>query len=330
MKNVHAGIHGRGFWDLTLAVTALAGLSVAGAALTLAAGADALWARVALRILAAHGVLAAFCVAYARLIEPRWIAVTRRTIRFPTERPLRIAVIGDFHVNESKNDRFLARAAARCNALEPDLVLLVGDFVFDHRSDIAPLAELGNLRARCGVFAVVGNHDSSSDHLPGHRTGHRRELDRSDDLQRLLEPLGIRFLRNASTSIDHGGERVVVAGIDDVWMETCDLRAALKGVPNGAPTILLSHNPDIILDPASHKAHLIASGHTHGGQVRLPWLGPLCALPQRLSKKFDRGIFGVTPACTLAVTHGIGEMHVPLRLFARPEILLLETTSPLP
>lgn len=325
MLHIHQGVHGRGFWNLTLAVLCLAGLSVAVAALTLAANADLLVVRVTLWLVAFHAMLFTCCIGYARLVEPLWIVVTRKTIAFPTRKPLRIAIIGDFHVNETKNERFLARAAARCNALEPDLVLLVGDFVFNHRSDIAPLAALGALRARYGVYAVVGNHDSSSDHLPGRMTGHRTELDRSDDLQRLLEPLGITFLRNRSVTVTHEHDTVHVAGIDDLWMESCNLHAALKNVPRGAPCILLSHNPDIILDPASHRAHLIASGHTHGGQVRLPWLGALAPLPQRLSKKFDQGLFAVSPACTLAVTHGIGEMHIPLRFLARPEILMLET-----
>ena len=320
MEQISQGRPGRPVWSLTLGVLAIAGVAVAIAAWTLAAGIDALPAKIALWIVAFHGVLMTCCILYARFIEPFWIGVTRMTVSFPAK--LRIAIIGDFHVNETKGEAFVAKAVEHCNAEEPDLVLLVGDFLYDHTSDLQLLTPLKNLRAKYGVFAVVGNHDSGHDHLPGRNT--KRKVDRSDDIQQLLEPLGIAFLRNRSTTIDHDGETIHVAGIDDVWMDSCNLQSALKDVPRDASCILLSHQPDVILDPMSHRAQIIASGHTHGGQIRLPWLGPLCRLPQRLNNKFDRGLFRVTPQCTLALTHGIGEMHIPVRFFARPEILLLD------
>ena len=268
---------------------------------------------------AATGSLLLF---YARFVEPSWIRVTRKTVRLPGAPGLRIAVIGDFHVGPYKRAAFVERAIERVNRLRPDLVCLVGDFLYDHHEEVEHLEPLARLRAPLGAYAVVGNHDSSGDHMPGMAS--RSTRDRSDDIEAFLAPLGVTFLRNRSVTVEHRGARVHVAGIDDLWMPSCNLHAALKGVPRGEPCVLLSHQPDIILDPASHRAGLVLSGHTHGGQVRFPLLGAL-HIPQRLNKKFDRGIFPLTPNSTLAITHGIGETIVPLRFLAHPEILLLET-----
>ncbi len=267
--------------------------------------------------------LAALMLFYARFVEPSWIIVTRRRVACGMPPGLRIAVIGDFHVGPYKRAAFLRRVVRRVNALSPDLILLVGDFLFDHAADTAHLAPLEYLRSPLGTFAVVGNHDSGAHGDHAHDAAH----DRSDDVERFLTPRGVQFLRNGWTVVGDGAREICIAGVDDVWMRSHDMEAAFRARQAGMPTILLAHNPDVILDTSSHRANLIVSGHTHGGQVRLPFYGSLTALPQKLSKKFDRGIFPVTPTCTLAITHGIGETFLPLRLFARPEILLIETTA---
>lgn len=278
--------------------------------------------RVGFLAAAALPALAALLLFYARFVEPSLIVVTRRRVRLGTKKPLRVVVVGDFHVGPYKRAKFVERAVKKINSLGPDIVLLVGDFLFDHDADLRHLRPLRTLRPALGTFAVVGNHDSGA-----HGTfarGHDPRHDRCDDLAAYLEECGVRCLRNASTAVAFAGGTVAVAGIDDLWMPSCDLGAAFADVPTDAPCILLSHNPDVILDPASHRATLIVSGHTHGGQVRLPFHGSLTRLPQKLSKKFDRGIFPVAAGCTLAITHGIGESFLPLRLFAHPEILLLD------
>jgi predicted MPP superfamily phosphohydrolase len=316
-------VPGSKVWNLSILTLMIAGVSVAYAAAELAEGAIDPGTILALRLFSLAGATFSLFIFYVRFIEPFWIVITKYRVPFPVA-GLRIAVIGDFHVGPHKQASFVTRAVRRTNALRPDLVLLVGDFLFDEHADIEHLEPLKDLRARLGVFAVTGNHDSGSDHVPkgAHRVGRR---DRTGDLDALLSSFGIRFLRNASESVGHGDASFIVAGIDDLWMESCDLRRALRDLKKTDACILLSHQPDVILDPASHRADLIVSGHTHGGQMRLPWWGSLSHMPQRLNKNFDRGIFSVGGRTTLAITHGIGETFVPLRLFARPEILLLET-----
>lgn len=309
-------------WDLAVFAFMAGGISWAYAGATLAESIanDAL--RLALHVSALVAAFGSLAVFYARFVEPFWITVTRRTVALPECAGLRIAVIGDYHVGPYKRDAFVAKSVAVVNKLKPDLVFLVGDFLYNAYADVEHLAPLGNLKARLGVFAVTGNHDASSDHMPGDKL--RARHDRTDDLERFLAQHNVRFLRNASIAVQHRDATVHIAGIDDIWSKSCDLRTALANVPRGEPCVLLSHNPDIILDPMSHRAQLIVSGHTHAGQVRLPWIGSLHPLPQRLSKKFDRGIFEITPKCRLAITHGIGETFVPLRFLTRPEVMLLE------
>lgn len=310
-------------WNLSVLTLMVAGVSVGYAAAELAEGVIDPGTVLALRLLALAGALFSLFLFYVRFIEPFWIAVTTYRVPFPVV-GLRIAVIGDFHVGPHKKDRFVHKAAQRVNRLKPDLVLLVGDFLYDEHADVEHLEPLRHLHARLGVFAVTGNHDSGSHHVPGnpHHVGLH---DRTGDLDTFLTALGIRFLRNASVTVGHGETSFSIAGVDDLWMKSCDLRKALAGVKKGDACLLLSHQPDVILDPASHRADLIVSGHTHGGQMRLPWWGSLSHIPQRLNKNFDRGIFAVGSRTTLAITHGIGETFVPLRLFARPEIMVLET-----
>lgn len=310
-------------WNLSILTMMVAGVSVGYAAAELAEGVIDPGTVLALRLFALAGALLSLFLFYVRFVEPFWICVTTHRVPFPVE-GLRIAVIGDFHVGPHKKDRFVRKAAARANRLKPDLVLLVGDFLFDEHADVEHLEPLRRLHAKLGVFAVTGNHDSGHHHMP-RGSHHLSPLDRTDDLDAYLSSLGIRMLRNASVKVGHGESAVTLAGVDDLWMHTSDLRKTLKDVKRGEPCILLSHQPDVILDPASHRADLIVSGHTHGGQMRLPWWGSLSHMPQRLSKNFDRGVFSVGEKTILAITHGIGETFVPLRLFARPEIMVLET-----
>jgi len=312
-------------WNLSVLTLMVAGVSVGYAAAELAEGTIDPGTVLALRLFSLAGALFSLFLFYVRFVEPFWITVTKTRVPFPV-RGLRIAVIGDFHVGPHKKDRFVRKATARTNRLKPDLILLVGDFLFDEHADLKHLEPLRGLRAKLGVFAVTGNHDSGHHHMP-RGLHYESPLDRTDDLEAYLTALGIRMLRNASVKVGHGEGAITLAGVDDLWMQSSDLRKTLKDVQKGEPCILLSHQPDVILDPASHRADLIVSGHTHGGQMRLPWWGSLSHMPQRLSKNFDRGIFSVGKGTTLAITHGIGETFVPLRLFTRPEILFLDTVA---
>jgi uncharacterized protein len=123
-------------------------------------------------------------------------------------------------------------------------------------------------------------------------------------------------------TLTHGGQDFLLAGIDDLWGESCDLDAAMTN-PDRLPLLLLTHHPDTVLDPLALGADLVVCGHTHGGQVSLPGGRPLGGVPTVLGKKYAHGSFSFGPKTTLFVSRGCGETLMRVRFCCRPEIALL-------
>ncbi|HEY7099989.1 MAG TPA: metallophosphoesterase [Terriglobales bacterium] len=228
-----------------------------------------------------------------------------------------IAQLSDFHYDEEFTVIPIRKAIAIVNGLHPDLIVLTGDFV-----TIPPLAEyipiaklaahtaepcadiLSQLRSKLGSYAVLGNHDSDSD-------GPR--------VIGALQSRGITVLTNRSVPIEHGGGRLWLAGIADALVGTPDLPATLGQVPNGEPVVLLAHEPDFADEAAKHAIDLQLSGHSHGGQVRLPIIGAPF-LPD-LARKYPWGLYQVGPT-TLYTNSGLGTIRIPVRINAPPEVTL--------
>lgn len=250
-------------------------------------------------------------------VEP-WIIVTKKTditLKKAT-RTFTIAFVSDFHVGPYKGRGFMKRIVAKTNASKPDLILLGGDFLYNYASDPSLLDPLKELDARLGIFAVMGNHDSGRDIMHGRITENE---DRTKDVEEVLKHCGIVTLHNEWKDLGP----CVLAGTDDYWMKSYDLGRALDGIPDGIPVILLTHNPDAIMDERVQRADLILSGHTHGGQVRLPWIGSVPPIPNELGRKYDRGTFPLPKDTTLIVSHGVGESMARPRFLTIPEILLI-------
>lgn len=272
-----------------------------------------------LTVLCSIGLL---LLTYTSFLEPRWLSVTHTAVSFPLSHPLRIAVIADFHTGPFKGAHWVDHVVQKTYSLKPDLILLPGDFLFDPTYPLAPLEPLKYLSAPLGVFAVAGNHDA------GNLTDRGRVLpfpDRTAELEQYLGTLGIRLLRNASTVLSHHGEQFAIAGIDDLWSESCNLNRAVSGIPTNMPTILLAHEPDIILEAQSAKANLIVSGHTHGGQVCFPGGYPAAGVPSLVGKRYAHGLFQVHDHTSLFVTRGCGETMLRVRFCCRPEVAILES-----
>ncbi len=271
------------------------------------------------------GLLGTLVVAYGSFIEPQIIVTNEYATPFPATKPLKIAVIADMHVGPYKGAAFLERVVKRVNAELPDVILIAGDFLYDENSDLRLLEPLKDLHASLGVYGVTGNHDAG--HFLSVIIRHHQpytERDRSDELTAYLERIGITVLRNQSRILNLPNGNIAIAGTDDVWSASHSLSGALANIPDEIPLILLAHNPDIILDPQSHRAQLIVAGHTHGGQFRLPFIGPIAPFPDRLGHKFDQGLFQIDGDTTLAITRGVGETLARARLFAWPEIMILQ------
>src|SRR5579872_1158412 len=161
------------------------------------------------------------------------------------------------------------------------------------------------MTATHGLWAVLGNHDEGTD--PEHVT-------------HALQAENIQVLANRAEAIERDGGRFWLAGVNDVLSHTADLSKTLHGVPNGEAVVLLAHEPDFADRVVRYPVDLQLSGHSHGGQIRLPFLPPLY-LPT-MAKKYVLGAFQVGPL-TLYTNAGLGTVLVPMRLNCPPEITLL-------
>jgi uncharacterized protein len=276
-----------------------------------------------IRLAAAAGVTA--LAADSIVLEPNHPRIVRLEIalrRWPASlEGFTIALLSDFHYDPYFSSHPLKAAIGKVNALRPDLIVLTGDFVTlpfvgDHEEQAAAAAEpcarlLRQMNAKHGLWAVLGNHDVYTD--PEHVT-------------HALRAEGIDVLANRSVPIGLAGARFWLTGVNDVLSETADLKAALEQVPQNEATILLAHEPDYADYSSGFPIDLQLSGHSHGGQVRIPFVPPLF-LPA-LARKYVWGLYKVG-ALTLYTNPGLGTIGVPVRLNCPPEITLL-TMRPAP
>jgi uncharacterized protein len=226
---------------------------------------------------------------------------------------LRVVQISDIHHGLFLPEDWLSEAVQQTNRLRADIVVLTGDFVTYSRSKIEPAAKiLSRLRARYGVYAVLGNHDFRVD---------------AGMVTSALRRHRIEVLRNQHVRLQFGGDSLYLAGVDD-YGYGADVRAAMQGIPRGAASILLAHNPRLISAAARHDVSLVLSGHTHGGQVNLPLLGTIYGnSPEDLRYKVGWDRMGTTQ---IYVSRGIGTIVLPWRLRCPAEITNLELLPGLP
>ena len=264
-------------------------------------------------------VLGAAAAGYGFLIEPRRLVVERievRLRRLPTEFDgFRIAQLSDIHYGPHMSSAFVREAVEESNKLKPHLAMLTGDFVshpfgkpagMEGARYVVPCAEaLQGLRADYGRFAILGNHDHWN-----HPATVRNHLD------------AVKFpvLVNQAVTLEKDNARLWLAGVDDIMAGRPDLEKALQRVPAGEPAILLAHEPDFADHAAKFPVDLQLSGHSHGGQVRLPWLGaPILPL---LAQKYPMGLYRVGNM-QLYTNRGLGVIGPPVRFNCPPEITLV-------
>jgi uncharacterized protein len=225
----------------------------------------------------------------------------------PAFNGLRIVHLTDLHHSLFTPLETVNRAVHLANQLRPDLVALTGDYVTLSPSYIWPVARaLGKLRSRLGTYAVLGNHDFQVD---------------AEEMTHALRAQHIRVLRNAHHALRARGSAVWILGVDDLWWAADDFPAALDSVPARDLKILLCHNPVGIFTAAAHGIDFVLSGHTHGGQVRLPWVGSLRGR-SKLGERFVEG-WNRVDGTQIYVSRGIGKVLVPVRLGCPPEIACL-------
>lgn len=214
---------------------------------------------------------------------------------------LRVGFLTDVHHSASVTPNDVSRAVALLTEATPDLVVLGGDYVtFGNRGYVEPVAELLSplANARHGSFAVLGNHDDDK------------------DMPAALARRGFTVLRDQRTTVNINGEPIDFAGVRFWTRRVSDIAHVLKGT--GTTTFLLAHDPRRLNEAAQLDVQLVLSGHTHGGQVVLPWLGAIAA------KKFPVLAGTATREnTTLFVSRGVGTVYVPVRMNCPPEVALL-------
>ena len=245
---------------------------------------------------------------YAWKGEPNWLEVNRLELPLkdlpPAFNGLKVVHFSDTHLGFNKDAGDLSELVSDIEKEAPDLICFTGDIVDSESDDlIAAVPILARLSAPLGKFAVFGNHDyKHTDHLAG-----------------LLKAAGFRLLRNESALIKRGKEVIAVAGLEDMLNGKPDPEAAIKHIPKGTFTVLLMHEPDYADTAESYPFHLQLSGHSHGGQIRLPLLGAL--FTPYGSQKYIAGLYYTTAKkMPVYVNRGFGETYMPFRLLCRPEL----------
>lgn len=251
--------------------------------------------------------------AYARWIEPNYLTITRKEIKLPELPPaldgMVIAQLTDFHYRPESQDELMAETVAATNAANPDFIFLTGDFITETPKVLTPLMEhLSGLKAKHGIYGIMGNHD-------GWRS-------RYATFEKAFQRAGFEFLINAGSRISIHGDPLFILGTDSIWSGDLDLSASYRGQHPNDLVLALVHEPDVFdIVTASHRVDLQLSGHTHGGQCRVPFLG---YAPVKVSygEKYIYGEY-TKDRSRLFVSRGLGTVGTPVRFACAPELAIL-------
>ena len=250
---------------------------------------------------------------YAQGVEPRWFAIKTIDVQLagldPAFEGYKIVQLTDLHARSAMMDRaMLAKVARIATAQQPDLIALTGDYITKGASKSEEMLAnaFSQLKAKDGVVAIMGNHDRGEDSSP---------------LERAFAVGKVKLLNNAVHSIERQGSRLNIAGVDDVWFRRANLPQTIAQLPNTGANILLAHEPDFgDIAAASYRFELQLSGHSHGGQIVLPF-APRVTPP--LGKKYINGLYHLG-VMQLYVSPGVGTTGPPKARFnCRPEISVI-------
>lgn len=254
-------------------------------------------------------------IIWSFFIEPNMLVEKKLNLHVPDLKGLKVVFVGDFHVKPNQKSR-LEYVVKKINEEHPDLILSTGDFVSGHDPkqslSIEEIAqELSKLKPKYGFYTVLGNHDWWQS---------------GEKIEKILEQNGIIVLGNENKKINIDGKTLYIAGVEDMDTRNIDLAKALTNTNH--PAILLTHTPDVfpfVTDKSNSKitgkVDLTLAGHTHGGQVNIPFIGPLI-VPSDYGKKYAQGLIKENGK-TIFVTKGIGTSILPVRFNCTPEIVVI-------
>lgn len=248
---------------------------------------------------------------YGVLVRRYWFVTRRVDIHVrgldPRLDGYRLVQLSDLHIGAMTPSWWARRWIDRANEERADAVVVTGDLVTSgvaFHEDIANL--VGDLRGRDGVFCAMGNHDYFGEGEP---------------LISLIRARGPKVLRNEGILLDRSGAPLYLAAIDDTWTKRADLDRALEARPENVPTVLLAHDPDRFPQIAKRGVDVVLSGHTHGGQIAMPFLARYINA-SKLAHRFHVGVYKDGDS-TLYVHPGLGTTGPPIRLGVAPAIVVL-------
>lgn len=253
----------------------------------------------------------------AFFIEPNISSFTYQTARVPFLPPalnnLKVVQLSDFHYKPDIDQGLIDEVIEKVNDLEPDLILLTGDYVDGDQPDIAPLMlQLAKLRSKHGIIACMGNHDGW--------------VNSGAHYRKLFEAINITLLINENTKLSINGEILYIAATDHIWHGNPQPEATLRGIPVNAPLITLVHEPDYFDTMLEHRDHhLQLSGHTHGGQCRVPIIN-YAPKKVKYGKNYIHGLYQKQDS-SVFVSKGIGTTGIRVRFSCLPEIAVLTLTG---
>jgi uncharacterized protein len=252
---------------------------------------------------------------YGRGVEPRWFNIKKIDVQIvglnPAFEGYRIVQLSDIHARSGVMDRQqLEQVADIANHQHPDLIALTGDYITDHpeKAEAMLTNTFSRLKATDSIVAIFGNHDreEKDDHVP---------------IERAFAKAKVNLLQNTVYSIDKNGHKLNIAGVDDVYFKYADLPLTISQLPQTGTNILLAHEPDFVeTTAATHKFALQLSGHSHGGQIVIPFVPRL--LPH-MARKYVSG-YHTIDGTKLYVSSGVGTTGLPqARINCRPEISVI-------
>jgi len=252
---------------------------------------------------------------YARDIEPKLLEVNHHHITnqsIPSEfNNFNIVQFSDTHLGFHYSKRQFQTLIQKINDIKPDIIFFTGDLLDEPNKykEVQPIISLlKDLEAPYGKFAIYGNHDHG---------GYGSDIYKS-----IMEQAGFTLLLNSHKQVRmQNGNSIYIMGIDDAMLGKPNIKMAVEGVPTDAYKILLSHAPDLANEASTYNIQMQLSGHSHGGQVKIPFAGALVKPP--FAEYYHEGFYtiGLRPL-TLYVNRGIGTTRLPFRFLSRPELTI--------
>ena len=255
-------------------------------------------------------------ILYGTFIEPDLLRVMHYDFLHSKieGQPIKVVQFSDTHIGDFFTTEELQKVVDKINEQQADLVLFTGDLMDDASVYQGSIEEIGailsNIQSKFGNYAVFGNRDYGG--------GAERFY------EELMESAGFHVLLNNQETINVNGTTISLFGADDARIGYYNAKQTMQGIEEENFNLLLVHEPDLVDDFIDYPVDLVVAGHSHGGQVYIPFVGPL--LTTTLAEKYVRGLYEINEDLSLYVNTGIGNTRVPFRLFNVPQITVFYLT----